>query len=385
MKFGALSQFQVKNAGPGKYCDGQGLWLWKSSKSRGKWVLRLVLQGKRRHMGLGVWPEVSIAEARNHAANARRLKREGVDPIEARKDQNQPAARFSLAQAIRGCFEARQAELKNDGNAGRWMSPLEVHVIPQIGDLPVEEIDQHVLKRRFEPIWHEKPSAAEKALSRVNLSLRYAAALGLDVDLQAVMKTRALLGKQRHKPKHIPSLVYPDAPDFYRFLRSKDTMSALALRFLMLTAARPGEVRFAEHKEIQDDVWIIPAEKTKQAREHRVPLTPEALAIIDLAAEIRRSPSLFSTQSGRTLSDAAMSKFMKDNEYSARPHGMRSTFRSWAEEKTDADWETKEMCLGHLVGSTVERAYQRSDLLDKRRTLLTHWEAYLTQSKGMSR
>lgn len=377
LKFGALTQFQAKNADPGKYCDGQGLWLWKSSKTRGRWVMRMTIQGKRREMGLGIWPEVSIAEARGHAAKARRLVREGIDPIEARRESKKPQERFSLEQAIYGCFEARQAELKNDGKAGNWMSPLLVHIIPQIGKIPVEDIDQHILKKRLEPIWHEKPSAAQKALSRTNLSLRYAAALGLDVDLQAVLKTKALLGKQRHKPKHIPALAYNEAPAFYRFLCTRDSVSALAIRFLMLTCVRPGEVRFCEYKDIHDDVWILPEEKTKQGREHRVPLVGAAVEIVKLARQIRTSSYLFPVPSGRPMSDAAMAKFMRENGYSARPHGLRSSFRSWAEENSDADWETKEMSLGHTVGSSVERAYQRSDLIDKRRKLLQSWADFL--------
>ncbi len=378
MKFGALTQFQVKSLDKGKYNDGRGLWLFKRSKERGQWVLRVVIQGKRREMGIGGWPLVGIAEAREHAERARKQVRLGLDPIEESKKAKRPTKRFTLEDAINGCFEARQAGLKNDGKAGGWMSPLSVHIIPQIGEVPVEEIDQHILHERFASIWHEKPSAAAKALSRVNLSLRHATALGLDVDLQAVMKTKALLGKQRHTPKHIASVPYKDAPDFYRFLCSKNTMTALALRFLMLTCTRAGEVRFATRKEIEGDVWIIPAERTKTAKEHRVPLTDEALKVIALARANHNHAVLFASTTGRPMSDAAMSKFMKDNDYEARPHGLRSTFRSWAEEMTDAEWETKEMSLGHTVGGKVERAYQRSDLLDKRRTLLATWNSFLT-------
>ncbi len=382
MKFDALKPFQVKNYGPGKYNDGRGLWLQKRSKDRGQWFLRLVVNGKRREMCLGGWPNVGIAEVREHAERARRKLRAGIDPIEERRRAKAPTTKFTLEQAIRGCFEARQAELKGDGQAGRWMSPLSTHVIKQIGHIAVEDIDQHILKKRFAGIWHTKPSAAAKALSRVNLSLKHAAALGLNVDLQAVMKTRALLGKQRHTSKHIPSIPYQEAPLFYQFLRSNSSKSALALRFLMLTCTRSGELRFATWSEIDGDIWTIPAERTKQGREHRVPLTKEAIQVLKLArAEIPKN-LLFPTTSGAPMSDAAMAKFMKANGYSARPHGLRATFRSWAEEQTDAEWEVKEMSLGHSVGNKVERAYQRSDLLDKRRVLLTHWAKFITRVGG---
>lgn len=377
MKFDALKPLQIKHFGPGKYNDGRGLWLNKRSKERGQWFLRLVVNGRRREMCLGGWPNVGLAEVREHAESARRKLRAGIDPIEERRRAKVPSSKFTLEQAIRGCFEARQAELKGDGQAGRWMSPLSTHVINQIGHIAIEDIDQHILKKRFEGIWHAKPSAAAKALSRVNLSLQHAAALGLDVDLQAVMKTKALLGKQRHKSKHIPFIPYPEAPSFYRFLCSKQTTTALALRFLTLTCTRSGEIRFASRAEIDGDVWTIPSERTKQARVHRVPLTKEALRVLKCSTKINDGVLVFPTRTGAPMSDATMSKFMKDNGFTARPHGLRATFRSWAEEQTDADWETKEMCLGHSVGTKVERSYQRSDLLDKRRDLLNTWTRFL--------
>ncbi|MEE9381424.1 MAG: integrase arm-type DNA-binding domain-containing protein [Hyphomonadaceae bacterium] len=383
MKFGALTHMQAKNLSKGKHSDGQCLWLWKSSKQRGQWVLRLVVKGKRREMGLGGWPEVSISEAREHAAIARKHLRHDIDPIELRKEQRLRKDRVTVQEAIEGCFEARQAELKGDGLAGRWMSPLSVHVIPKIGNSPIEDLDQLILKKLFAPIWHAKPSAAAKALGRINLTLKHAAALGLDVDLQATMKARALLGKQRHTVKHIESLPYTEAPAFYSFLCQLDTVSRLALRFLMLTVCRSGELRFATYDEVDGDVWTIPAKRTKTGKEHRIPLVPEALKVIELARNSDQQSLLFPSPSGKPLSDAAMAKLMTDNNYEARPHGLRATFRTWAENESDADWETKETALGHRVGSAVERAYQRSDLLEKRTHLLELWEAYLNSRKSI--
>ena len=226
-----LTQMKAKSLDQGKYADGQGLWLVKSRRDAGKWTLRLVVSGKRREMGLGRWPDVSIAEARERAEIARRRLRDGVDPVQERQQQRKRAHRLTLAEAVSGCFPARQAELKNDGKARRWLSPLTVHVLPKLGKFPVEDVDQHELKRVLEPIWHTKASTARKSLDRINLTLKHAAALGLDVDLQAVMKAQALLGKQRHKVKHIPSLPYQEAPTFHSWLSSKELVSAQALRF----------------------------------------------------------------------------------------------------------------------------------------------------------
>jgi hypothetical protein len=184
----ALSQMKAKNLGPGKHFDGQGLILVKRERDAGKWILRLVVGGKRREMGLGRWPDVSIAEARERAAEARRQLRDGVDPVAERRKAQQRINRLTVAKAVEGCFEARQAELKGDGKAGRWLSPLSVHILPKIGGLAIEDVEQHVIKQVLEPIWHEKPDTARKAMNRLGLTLKHAAALGLEVDLQAVLK-----------------------------------------------------------------------------------------------------------------------------------------------------------------------------------------------------
>jgi len=377
--FNALTQLKAKNLGSGKHFDGQGLMLVKSRKEAGKWMLRLTVAGKRREMGLGRWPDVSIAEARQRASEARRKLRDGVDPIEARQAAQIRERRLTVADAIEQCFAARQAELKNDGQAGRWLSPLTVHVIPKIGETAIEDVDQHVLKQTLEPIWHEKADTARKAMNRMNLTLKHAAALGLDVDLQAVMKAQALLGKRRHVTKHIPSLPYRDAPEFYRWLCSQEYASAFALRFLILTVARTSEVRFATTTEIEGAVWTLDPTRTKTASAHRVPLSGEAQRVVKLCRPVKGSDLLFPSPRGKPMSDATMSRMMEREGMTARPHGFRATFRTWVEECTDAAYEVKETALGHQVGSDVERAYQRSDLLEKRRALLENWATFLTR------
>lgn len=382
--FNALNPMKAKNLSEGKYADGQGLWLIKRSKQAGKWIVRLTIDGKRREMGLGAWPDVSLAEAREKASIARKQVRDGDNPLEARKVARQHSKRLTVAEAIQGCFDARQAQLKGDGKAGRWLSPLTTHIIPVIGDLAIEDIDQHVLKKTLEPIWHEKPDSARKAMNRVNLTLKHALALGLDVDLQAPSKARQLLGKQRHESRNIPSMPYQEAPAYYRHLCQHSTMSALALRFLMLTAARTGEIRFARQDDVQDNVLIIPGDRTKTGAEHRIPLTKEAQKAIKAAKLLPDQELLFPSPSNKPMSDATLARFMERDCLTYRPHGFRATFRTWAEEQTDAEYEVKETVLGHKVGSNVERAYQRSDLLFKRRELLSLWDTFLVlNSSGL--
>lgn len=368
MNYNALTALKAKSLPKGKHSDGQGLYLLKRTKARGKWVLRYTLHGKYKDMGLGRWPDVSIAEARVHAENARKVLRGGICPVGERLRLKRVGSPLTLQNAVEGCFDARRAELKGEGEAGRWMSPLSVHVLPKIGKLPVVDVDQHVLHDLLKPIWHEKPEAALKALQRIGLTLKHAAALGLSVDLQATMKARALLGKQRREVEHIPSLAYADAPAFFASL--PDSVSARALRFLMLTLARTSEVRFAHSREIDGDVWNIPAERTKTNTARRVPLTAEAQKLV-------RDGYLFPAYGREPISDAAMAKLMKDRGLAARPHGFRATFRTWAEEQIDAPHEVKEAVLGHVVDTGVVAAYQRSDRFEKRRALLAQWEKFL--------
>lgn len=353
MKLNALAQMAAKKAAAGRYADGQGLWLHKRTVESGKWIQRLYIDGKRRDMGLGRLPDVSIAEARERAAQARKSLRDGSDPIQVRQSAKDRVHRLTVAEAIESCFRARQAELKGDGKAGRWMSPLTVHAIPKIGKTAIEDIDQHELKKLLEPIWHEKAVTARKVLNRMNLTLKHAAALGLDVDLQASMKAQALLGKQRHQATHIPSLPYKDMREFYKWLCTKETPTAYALRFLILTIARTSEVRFATKTEIAGTIWTLPPERTKTGREHRIPLTDEALKVISLIQDSRDQALLFPSLSGKPLSDAAMSAFLKLEGLDARPHGFRATFRTWVEEQTDTPFEVKESCLGHVVDTGI--------------------------------
>lgn len=380
--FNTLTSLKAKNLPAGKHADGRGLWLVKRRKEAGKWLVRLTVSGKRREMGLGPWPEVTIAEARERAAEARRQVRDGSDPVAERaKERLQPRV-LTVREAIASCFEARKAELKGDGVAGRWISPLEQHVIPAIGTLPITDIDQHIIKRVLAPIWHDKAETATKCLNRLSLTLKHAAALGLDVDLQATMKARALLGKQRHEVKHISSMPYQEVPAFYAFLKAKNTQAATALRLLILTACRTSEVREATFDEFDfaAKLWAIPKERTKTGCEHIVPLVDEVVLMLQVLRRHNEGDLLFPSRSGKPMSDMAMSKLMRDAGYDYRPHGFRASFRTWAEECTDFPREVKEACLGHKVEGKVEAAYQRSQRMLARLELLNCWTLAVTIS-----
>lgn len=373
-----LSAVQVRNFGPGKYSDGGGLWLHKRPDGGAQWFLRVTVHGRRREMGLGSLQYVSLKEAREEAENWRAVVRRGKDPIKERERQKREAAKddHSLAQIAEEAFEARKAELKGDGKAGRWFSPLELHVLPKIGQVPVEDIDQQDIRNTLAPIWHTKSDTARKAMNRLGIVMRHAAAMGLDVDIQATEKAKALLGKSRHVPKHVPALNWKEVPAFYESL-SDGSVTHLALRLLILTAARSSEIRFCNLSEIEDDVWVIPADRMKTGKEHRIPLSREALSVIEQAKPFERGGFLFPSVRKGVISDATMSRYMERRGMEARPHGFRSSFRTWCAEATNTPREVAETALAHVVGGSVERAYRRTDYLDQRRALMERWAKHV--------
>ena len=338
-------------------------------------------------MGLGAFPAVSLAEARRKADDARATVRGGLDPIKERERAKREAARnlHLLNDIARDCFEARKAELKGDGAAGRWFSPLAIHVLPKLGKMPIADIDQTDIRDCLKPIWHEKASVAEKALGRLSLCLRHAAALGLAVDLQATDKARALLGKSRHKIENIPSVPWPDVPAFYATL-ADGSVTHLALRLLILTGVRSAPLRFLHESQIEGDVWTVPAEAMKGRKDatadFRVPLSPEALEIVEAARRHARDGYLFPSQRKGVISDATMSRMMERRGMAERPHGFRSSLRDWLAEATDAPHDVAETMLGHVVGGSVERAYRRTDFLEQRRVLLARWAQHVTGKTG---
>lgn len=378
-----LSALEVKNAPPGKHPDGGGLWLYKRASDGGSWFVRMTIHGRRREMGIGPIAHVSLKEARELAAEARSAVRKGMDPIKERQKLRREAEQsaHTLADVTIDAFEARKSSLKGDGIPGQWINPLNNHVLPKLGKIPIAEIDQNDIRQTFAPIWHDKPSVARKAMDRLGIIMQHAAALGLDVDIQAVQKAKALLGKTRHTVKHTPALNWQDVPDFYSSIDA-GTPTSLALKLLILTAARSGEIRGLNLDEIDGENWVIPAERMKAGREHRIPLSKEALNIIDNARPFGRDGNLFVGRNNKPISDMAMSSFLKRRGMIERPHGFRSSFRTWCAEETDTPREIAETALAHTSGSAVELAYRRTDFMEQRRKLMERWAEHVTASSN---
>ena len=380
------SQF-VKTAPVGKHCDGAGLWLVRRDDGGAQWVLRVTVHGRRREMGLGGFPALGLADARKVAERWRNLASAGRDPVKEREAEERAARRedISLAILTADAFEARKAELKGDGTAGRWLSPLTLHVLPKLGRVPVTDLDQRDIRDTLAPIWHTKADTARKALNRLSIVLRHAAALGLDVDLQATEKAKALLGKSRHKPQNIPAMTWADVPGFYASLE-EPTLTHLALRLLILTGLRSTPLRTIRLDQIEGDLWTVPAEAMKGRKgateAFRVPLSREAQRIIDLSRPHTRNGFLFPNTRGGVISDMTLSRMMERRGLEARPHGFRTSLRTWLAEATDAPHEVAEAMLAHVVDGGTVRAYRRTDYLEQRRALAERWADHVTGGAG---
>ena len=251
------------------------------------------------------------------------------------------------------------------------------HVLPKLGKIPVAEIDQNDIRHTLAPIWHTKSAVAKKAIDRLGISMRHAAALGLEVDLQAVDKAKALLGKSRHVVRHVPAMAWRDVPEFYATLNA-GTPTSLAMRFLILTAARSGEVRNLTLDEVRDDLWVIPADRMKAGKEHRVPLSSAAQTILNEAKQFEHRGHVIVGNSGKPISDMTLSAVLRRRGLEARPHGFRTSFRTWCAEATDTPREIAETALSHISGGSVELAYRRTDYLDRRRELMERWAKHVT-------
>lgn len=386
-----LTASYVKNAGQGKYADGGGLYLRKRNRVSGFWYLNYSLHGRRRELGLGSLQDTTLAEARAAAEANRSLIKAGKDPISEKRTRRLELGRdvVTLEDATRRAFEARKSTLKGKEADGGWLGPLRNHVFPKWGDIPIEQLNQTHVQTMLSPIWQEKADTAKKCLFRINIALKYAAAMGLDVDLQATMKARQLLGAQDHTVRHIPSMPWNEAPAYYQSL-AEPSITNLAMRLLILTGHRQAPVRSAHLDEFDRDLWTVPGPKLKGRKgktpDYTVVLSSEAQKVVELAKPFARNRYLFPNTAGGVISDMALSQKMKRAGLAARPQGFRSTFQNWAEEVMGVDLRTAEKLLQHKTeGDEAHQiAYRRhlAALLEKRRPIYEAWGRYLTGESG---
>ncbi|MFD0859237.1 tyrosine-type recombinase/integrase [Roseovarius aquimarinus] len=375
-----LKALEVKSFPPGKYGDGSGLWLLKREDGGGQWSFRYTLYSRRKEMGLGSLKEVTLRDARIAAEEARRDLREGNDPMKQRRIRLGQIRRVSdtLEAVAEDAYESHKKTLKRDD--GRWVGPLRLHVLPKLGKMPIEQIDQHDIRDALAPLWHTKNETARKALSRLKTVFVHALALGLDVKLQTLENAKVLLGRAEVSCRHIAAMPWSDVPAFYDTLG--ESQAELALRLLILTGVRSGSVLNFDFDQIEGDEWVIPAEHLKgrkfQKKTFTVPLSAEAKIVVNLARKHQCGAHAFSNTRGGRIDKMSMRKLMVDRGLSARPHGFRSSLRTWLAEETDCPNDVAEAMLAHETGSDVERAYKRTDFLEKRRSWTDAWSAFVT-------
>ena len=388
-----LSAAQVtKSTKPGRYSDGGGLYLQVSKFGTKSWLFRYMIGGKAFQMGLGSLRTFSLAEARERAKEERQLMTRGLNPIEERRKKvvainAADANRVTFRQAAQRFIAAKSPEWKNAKHGAQWISTLETYVFPVIGDLSVAEIETNHVLKILEPIWTIKTETASRVRGRIEKVLDWAAARKLREGenparwrghLENLLAKRSKLAKV----KHHAALPIDALPGFMERLRGMDSVSARALEFTILTAARTGEAIGATWDEIDLDakVWTIPADRMKAGNEHRVPLPDRLIAMLESLPH--EDEHVFpGGRKGNPLSNMAMLSLLRgmDDADGLTVHGFRSTFRDWAAERTNFPRDIAEAALAHTLRDKTEAAYRRGDVLDKRRRLMTAWANYCAE------
>lgn len=386
-----LSALEVKRlVAPGFHSVGgvAGLALYVKPSGTRSWVLRVVIGAKRRDIGLGAYPEVTLADARDTARKMKQQIRDGIDPVEHRREL---ASRLLAAQTVGMTFDecaaayikAHRDGWKSPKHAAQWGSTLRLYASPVIGAMLARHVETPHVLRILEPIWSEKTETATRLRARIELVLDWAT-VRKERDGLNPARWRGHLDKLLPKPSkvadrgHHAALPWHQIGAFMAYLAEIDGMGAAALRFAILTAARSGEVRGATWSEIDIEArtWTVPAERMKAGREHRVPLSDAALALLAGLPRYVDNPLVFPGSKGRQISDMTLSAVVRRLDVPVTVHGFRSTFRDWAAESTAYPGDVVEMALAHTISNKVEAAYRRGDLFEKRRQLMQAWADY---------
>ncbi len=369
---------------PGRYGDGRGsggLSLLVKHTTRGhlakSWAQRINIDGRQRNLGLGSWPHVSLAEAREKCALNLAARRRG-ELVTGRK-----RAVPTFEEAIEKVIAVHRAGWKNGSKSEKdWRATLRDYAVPKLGGRPVHRISTSDVMEVLLPIWNEKRVTARRVRQRIGAVMRWAVAQGYREDNPAGEAIGAALPKNGFRPQHLAALPYAEVAGALEQVRGSGAYpgTVLAFEFLVLTACRSGEVRGARWDEIDLEAreWRIPPERMKTEREHRVPLSAGALAVLRAARGLTDgSGVVFPSARGGPLSELAISKLVRDLGIGAVPHGFRSSFRDWAAECTDAPREVCELALAHVNTNRIEAAYRRTDLFERRRALMEQWSAFL--------
>ena len=377
-----LDDGKVRRASkPGRYGDGNGLYLEVEPTGSKHWLLRTVVNGDRKDIGLGGLSLVSLAQAREKARTIRGAAREGRDPLaERRKTMDVPTFK-EVAIAV---HEAHKPTWKNGKHAGQWIMTLETYAYPVFGDWRVDTIMQRDVLKVLAPIWTQKEETARRVRQRLGMVFDWAKSHGHRSGDSPLTGIEHGLPKQKGDVEHMAALPFGKVAAFVEKLRASgaDEVTKLCLEYMILTAARPGEARMARWDEIDlaEKVRVIPKDRMKADNEHVVPLVPRVVEIIEVAKALRRNGNelVFAGRQGKPLSDATLAKLARSLGFGhLTAHGFRSTFKDWVAETTNFPTEVVEKALAHAISNKVEAAYRRGDLLTKRWQLMQAWAAHV--------
>ena len=382
-----LTATQIKgNLKSGKYSDGKGLLLNVAPGGSKNWVFRITIDGKRRDIGLGGYPGLTLGKAREKAAEYRADVAKGIDPRDKTAKRKVP----TFIEAAHACHSFHRDSWRSAEHAEQWINTLALHAFPIFGDQPVDQITGADVLNVLTPIWHSKAETARRLRQRIRTTFKWCLANGYVSSNPAGEILDGALPKQKAIKTHWRALNYSDLPDAMRMIHESTSGIAakLAFEFLILTAARSGEVRGATWNEIdvESRTWTIPANRMKAGKEHRVPLSDAAMDVLERARAIREGDYIFPSPQKRNsgLSDMTFTKIFRTLGIAERStvHGLRSTFTDWVAEQQDGKGDEAHAALAHAPGrDAVERAYLRTDLLDKRRELMDQWGEFVASDK----
>ncbi|MBL4618634.1 MAG: integrase arm-type DNA-binding domain-containing protein [Marinicaulis sp.] len=379
--YNALNAIKVKNIKkPGRHADGNGLYLIVDPSGAKRWQLRIIVQGRRRDIGLGGTRLVTLTEARCKANEMRAIARDGGDPLEEKRRRLAIVPTFREAAIT--VHSERSAVWKNRKHLNQWINTVNTYAAPTIGDRRLDQITTPDILKVLSPIWLTKPETARRLKQRLAAIFDWGKAAGYLEGENPVTGVTKGLPKQPDQKKHHRAMAFDAVPDFIRRLRNENNnrIALLAFEFLILTAARTSEVLKARWDEVDFDnaTWTIPAERMKAGKEHRVPLSDRCLEILLSARTLQpMSPFVFpGIHEGKPLSNMAFSMVLRRMGLKETVHGFRSTFRDWASERTNFSNEVCEMALAHTIKNKAEAAYRRGDLFEKRRKLMEAWAQY---------
>lgn len=388
-----LNALAVKRATkPGRMADGGGLYLVIGPAGGKYWIFRGVVKGQkdkkgkplRVEMGLGGVAEVSLAEARELAAEARKKARNGISPVRAREEERREAATSipTFKEAAEKVHAEHSPSWRNPKHRQQWINSLKAYAFPIIGEMTVDEIGSREARDVLLPIWLEKPETARRVRQRIGAVLDWAIAEEHRTTANPVGTITKSLPKQNDTPKHHEALPYAEVPAFLEAMRDfdADRRVKLAMELLVLTAMRTSETINAHPTEfdLKNAIWSIPATRMKKKRPHRVPLSPRAVEVVREALEMSSDDFLFpGRRPGKPLSNMALAMLMRRMEVKATPHGLRSSFRDWAGERSGFPREVAEAALAHVVRDATEAAYARTDYFDQRKAMMDQWASFL--------